>query len=106
MEIRGTGKATECDKCREVSITHSDVSTQSADASNCAHYNYTITRTFTATGSEEHRGGKTHGFRGPPDPSQEISCPPDNTVNCQDPTDIAATGNATAPDNSSPLTIT
>jgi hypothetical protein len=44
-----TGTATGADNCTIPTITQSDVSTQNADASTAAHYNYTITRTWTST---------------------------------------------------------
>jgi hypothetical protein len=44
------GKATATDNCTSaVKITYSDVSTQNANANHKDHYNYTITRTWTAT---------------------------------------------------------
>ena len=47
----GAGIATATDNCgaTNVSITNSDVSTKSSDATLCSYYNYTITRTWTAT---------------------------------------------------------
>jgi hypothetical protein len=42
------GVATARDICSAITITHSDVSTQNADANNAGHYNYTITRTWKA----------------------------------------------------------
>ncbi|MEG4235765.1 HYR domain-containing protein [Microcoleus sp. Pol11C3] len=44
-----TGSATATDVCSGVTITYSDVSTQNGNANNAGHYNYTITRTWTAT---------------------------------------------------------
>ncbi|TCJ14349.1 HYR domain-containing protein [Flaviaesturariibacter flavus] len=46
--VAATGLATATDACGVASITYADASTQSADVSNAAHYNYTITRTWTA----------------------------------------------------------
>jgi len=44
-----TGSATATDVCSGVTITYSDVSTQNANANHKGFYNYTITRTWTAT---------------------------------------------------------
>ncbi|HEX6914028.1 MAG TPA: HYR domain-containing protein, partial [Chitinophagaceae bacterium] len=43
------GSATATDDCSGVTITSNDVSTQDADSHSAGHYNYTITRTWTAT---------------------------------------------------------
>jgi len=48
-DVSNTGIATATDNCTGVSMSHSDASTQNADVNNTAHYNYLITRTFTAT---------------------------------------------------------
>lgn len=45
----GTGVATATDNCGTPTVSHSDVSTQDANPASPAHYNYTITRTWTAT---------------------------------------------------------
>ncbi|MBK5284959.1 MAG: HYR domain-containing protein [Bacteroidia bacterium] len=48
-DASNTGNATATDNCTGVSMSYSDASTQNADVNNAAHYNYSITRTFTAT---------------------------------------------------------
>src|SRR4029077_4000262 len=46
----GTAKATDnCAAAANITITSSDASTQNSDPSVAGHYNYTITRTWTAT---------------------------------------------------------
>lgn len=44
-----TGRATATDNCGIQSITFTDVSTKSTNNTQCSFYNYTITRTWTAT---------------------------------------------------------
>lgn len=48
-DTSNTGKATATDNCGIQSISYSDVSTKSGNASNCTFYSYTINRTWTAT---------------------------------------------------------
>ena len=50
--VAAMGYPSATDNCSGVSISFSDESTQNADVNNAAHYNYTITRTFTATDEE------------------------------------------------------
>jgi len=47
-DVSNTGNATATDNCSAVSMSHSDANTQNADEANAGHYNYSITRTFTA----------------------------------------------------------
>jgi hypothetical protein len=100
------GSATGSDVCSGVTITSSDASTQNADLNNAGHYNYTITRTWTAT---DECGNSTncvqtitvHDVTAP-----MITCPANTTVNCQDDNTSASNGKATATDNCAPVTIT
>src|SRR5205814_5823808 len=103
--IAELGNASATDNCSAVAITHSDVSTQDADVSLAAHYNYIITRTFTAadvTGNTSTCAQviTVHDVTAP-----VISCPAAATVNCQDATSIAELGNASATDNCSAVAI-
>lgn len=45
----GTGVATATDACGVNTVTYSDASTYSSNPADAAHYNYTISRTWTAT---------------------------------------------------------
>jgi hypothetical protein len=47
--VAANGSATATDACGIASITSSDASTQDANINNAGHYNYVITRTWTAT---------------------------------------------------------
>jgi hypothetical protein len=47
--VADNGTATGSDNCSPVTITSADASTQDANPANSGHYNYTITRTWTAT---------------------------------------------------------
>ena len=102
----GTGFATATDICApavNIAITHSDVSTQSADPSDLLHYNYTITRTWRATDvsgnySECIQTITVHDITKP-----VITCPSDVTINCEDDNTPAGTGDATATDNCTPV---
>ena len=83
----GTGTATATDICTPVAnitITHSDVSTYSADPTNVLHYNYVITRTWRATDvagnfSECTQTITVHDITNP-----VITCPANITINCED----------------------
>src|SRR3989442_10065159 len=81
-DVNATSHATATDNCSPVGITHNDVSAQSADASNCAHYNYTITRTFTATDVCGNHISSPQDFTDQDLTAPFISCQPDHTVNC------------------------
>ncbi len=102
----GTGFATATDICTPVAnieITHSDISTQSADPSALLHYNYTITRTWRATdvaGNYEECSQTitVHDITNP-----VITCPGNVTINCEDDNTPAGTGAATVTDNCAPL---
>lgn len=48
-DISSTGIAAATDPCGIATLTHTDVSTQSANVNDPAHYNYTISRTWSVT---------------------------------------------------------
>src|SRR5439155_1255721 len=104
-DISATGNASGTDNCSPVTISHSDVSTQDADASKCEHYSYTITRTFSAKDVCGNHTECTQLITVQDVTAPGITCPQPVTVNCQDSTDISATGNASGTDNCSPVTI-
>ncbi|MES2332665.1 MAG: LamG-like jellyroll fold domain-containing protein [Bacteroidota bacterium] len=101
-----TGTATGTDICSPVTITYSDVSTQVASLTSAAHYNYTITRTWTATDVTGNyiSGVQTITVRDIAKPV--ITLPAAITLNCQDNSSPANTGTATGTDICSPVTIT
>ena len=98
----GTGTATATDNCTpaaNITITFSDVSTYSADASSILHYNYVITRTWRATDvagnfSECIQTITVHDITNP-----VITCPANVTINCEADNTPAGTGTSTATDN-------
>src|SRR5207237_5034436 len=95
-----TATATDnCTTSTNITIGKSDASTQNADAANVGHYNYTITRTWTATDPSGNSStcAQTISVRDVTAPL--ITCPASTTVNCQDNTAPTATGYATATDN-------
>ncbi|RIA08897.1 putative secreted protein (Por secretion system target) [Flavobacteriaceae bacterium MAR_2010_72] len=88
------------------SIALNEVSTQDPNAANSGHYNYSITRTWTAT---DVAGNSSSGVQ--VITVQDVTPPTitdvaDVTVNCEDDTTSAATGVATGSDNCSPVAIT
>jgi hypothetical protein len=100
-----TGVATGTDNCSPVAIAFSDVSTQSSDVNSAGHYNYTITRTWTATdvSGNQNNGVQTitvHDITAP-----VITVPASVTLNCQDNSSTSATGVATGIDICSPVAI-
>ena len=101
-----TGTATATDNCSPVTITQSDANTQDANANNAGHYNYTITRTWTATDVTGNNSSCIQTITVQDVTAPAITCPVNATVNCQDDNSSSATGVATATDNCSPVTIT
>ena len=83
----GTGTATATDICTPVvniAITHSDVSTQSADPSApLLHYNYTITRTWRATDVAGNYSECTQIITVQDVTNPVITCPADITIDCR-----------------------
>ncbi|MES2332153.1 MAG: LamG-like jellyroll fold domain-containing protein [Bacteroidota bacterium] len=100
-----TGTATGTDICSPVTISYSDVSTQVTSLASAGHYNYTITRTWTATDVTGNyiSGVQTITVRDITKPV--ITVPSAITLNCQDNTAPANTGTATGTDICSPVTI-
>ncbi|WP_415185235.1 LamG-like jellyroll fold domain-containing protein, partial [Nonlabens sp.] len=101
-----TGTATGTDICSAIVITQSDVSTQNADASTAAHYNYTITRTWRSTDVTGNFTESTQVIRVQDVTAPTITDVADITVNCQDVTTSSATGTATGTDICSAIVIT
>jgi hypothetical protein len=98
---------TAMDNCdAEPFVTFNQVSTRNADVNNAAHYNYTITRTWTATDACGNASSKTQVITVQDITNPTITCPASVTVNCQDDNTSSATGVATATDNCSPVAIT
>jgi uncharacterized membrane protein len=104
--IAANGSATGSDICSPVAITSSDVSTQSADINDAAHYNYTITRTWTATDVTGNRTSCDQTITVQDITAPSVTCPASVTLNCEDNTSIAANGSATGSDICSPVAIT
>ena len=108
----GTGTATATDICTpiaNISITHSDLSTYSADPSNILHYNYTIIRTWRARDVAGNQSSCTQTIAVHDITSPVITCPANITVSCDDDNTPAGTGTASATDNCAPpanITIT
>ncbi|MCW3073342.1 MAG: hypothetical protein JWP69_411, partial [Flaviaesturariibacter sp.] len=100
------GVASATDNCSPVSITSGDVSTQSSDVASPAHYNYTITRTWTATDITGNSSNCIQVISVQDVTAPVVSCPSNVTLNCQDNTSVAVNGSATATDNCSPVSIT
>ncbi|MFC4720688.1 HYR domain-containing protein, partial [Geojedonia litorea] len=101
-----TGTATGTDNCSSVAITFSDVSTQNNDANNVGHYNYTITRTWTATDISGNDTTCVQVITVQDVTAPTILCPNNITINCEDDTTPANTGTATGTDNCSSVAIT
>ena len=80
-------------------VSFAETSTQSGDLSNVAHYNYTITRVWTATDACRNASSKTQIITVQDVTKPIITCPAPVTVNCQDDHTSANTGVATATDN-------
>ncbi|WP_276132626.1 LamG-like jellyroll fold domain-containing protein [Polluticoccus soli] len=100
------GAMTADDNCSPVTITHSDVSTQDANVNNAGHYNYVITRTWTATDVTGNSNGCTQTITVQDVTKPGITVPASVTLNCQDDNSTTANGTATGIDNCSPVAIT
>ncbi|RYY39493.1 MAG: HYR domain-containing protein [Chitinophagaceae bacterium] len=105
-----TGIATATDACGVASIVSNDASTQSSDVNNAAHYNYTITRTWTATDKNGNQSSCAQIIT-----VQDVTAPVvatmasalDRTVECSDAAGIAS-ALALAPsatDNCAPVSM-
>jgi hypothetical protein len=101
-----TGEATATDNCSTPVVSYNDVSTQSADINNRAHYNYTITRTWTAVDACNNVSTCVQTITVQDVTKPVITCPANATVNCQDDNTSASNGKATATDNCGPVAIT
>jgi len=87
-------------------VTYIQTSTQDANVSNVGHYNYTITRTWTATDACSNSSSKTQVITVHDVTAPVITCPASVTINCQDVTTPGGTnGVATATDNCAPVSI-
>ena len=88
-----TGMATAVDNCAadsDVTITFSDVSTQTADG--CGQYNYMITRTWTATDACGNASSCVQTISIADIEGPMVSCPPNQMLACDtDPLPIATT---------------
>ncbi len=96
-----TGSATADDNCDEdVEITYSD-----ATAAGDCPQDMVITRTWTATDDAGNTATCDQTITVDDTTPPVITCPPDIAVECGDPTDPAALGEATATDNCGAVTI-
>ncbi len=100
------GVATATDNCSTPVVTYQDVSTQDANANNAGHYNYVITRTWTAVDACGNASSCVQTITVQDITKPVITCPGDKTLNCQDNTGITSNGVAIASDNCGPVTIT
>ncbi|WP_276132622.1 LamG-like jellyroll fold domain-containing protein [Polluticoccus soli] len=98
------GTATGTDNCSPVAITYSDASTQNANANNAGHYNYVITRTWTATDVTGNATSANQVITVQDITAPSITCPANATVSCK--TSVADNGSATGSDNCAPVAIT
>jgi hypothetical protein len=107
-----TGVATATDNCApgaNIAITQSQTSTYSVDPANILHYNYVITRTWTATDVAGNATSCVQTITVQDVTAPVVTCPANATVNCQSDNTSTATGTATATDNCAPagnITIT
>ena len=99
------GVATGTDNCSPVAVTYSDVSTQDVNANSAAHYNYTITRTWTLEDVTGNSNSCTQVITVQDVTAPVITVPANVTVNCQDATTPEANGSATGSDNCSSVAI-
>jgi hypothetical protein len=100
-----TGTATGSDNCSPVNITQSDASTQNPDPNNAGHYNFTISRTWTATDISGNSESAIQLITVQDVTKPVITIPANVTINCQDDNSSLATGVATGTDNCSAVAI-
>ncbi|MDX1685513.1 MAG: hypothetical protein R3275_09765, partial [Saprospiraceae bacterium] len=93
-----TGEATATDDCSSVTLSYTDNTT-----GGCSQ---TITRTWTAEDSCGNSSTCVQVIQVVDDQGPVLTCPADVTVNCGDPTDPSNTGEATATDSCSTVSIT
>ncbi|MEG5111074.1 hypothetical protein QUB32_31115, partial [Microcoleus sp. AT8-A4] len=101
-----TGSATATDNCSTPAITFSDASTKSTDPNIAGFYNYTITRTWTATDVCGNSSSCVQTITVQDITNPVITCPSSVTLSCEADKGTAANGVATATDNCSPVQIT
>jgi gliding motility-associated-like protein len=100
IDPAATGTATAIDNCDPTpAVSYSD-----ATAGGACPQEFTITRTWTATDDCGNSSNCTQLISVEDNTAPLVSCPADLTVECDDPTDPAATGTATATDNCDPAT--
>ncbi len=98
----GTGTATATDNCAaagNITITYSDATTYNSDPANVLHYNYVITRTWTATDVAGNNSTCIQTITVHDVTKPVITCPLDITISCDGSSLPAGTGTATATDN-------
>jgi hypothetical protein len=104
--VGATGSATASDNCGTVTVAYNDVSTQNPSLSHAGHYNYTITRTWTATDAAGNQSSGVQVITVHDITKPVITCPGDITLAYGSLTTPGGTnGTATATDNCSPVTI-
>ena len=79
------------------------MSTQDASPANAGYYNYTITRTWTATDPAGNADNCVQVITVQDVTDPVITCPVDVTINCEDDNTPTGTGTATATDNCAPV---
>jgi hypothetical protein len=103
--VAALGSATATDNCAVLNITSSDASTQNADPSNSGYYNYTITRTWTATDIHNNISNCTQLITVQDITNPTLTLPGNVTLSCTDDHSTANTGSATGSDNCSNVSI-
>ncbi len=102
-----TSSGDNCASSDEITITYSDVSTQGMG---CGAYSYIIIRTWTATDICNNSSQASQTITVQDNNPPTITVPADVTVECDQPTDPGATGNAVASNDNcaldSELTVT
>ncbi len=97
LDPSNTGTPVAADNCTssdDIELTFSDVSTQTA--SGCGQYEYTITRTWTAMDACGNSANCIQTINVVDTTPPDIMCPPSVIIDCNDSTDPANTGSATA----------
>ena len=96
----GQGMATASDNCdTNPTITYADTDNQDPDTDACGHYNYTITRTWTATDACGISGTAIQTITVKDDTNPVVTAPADATANCEDDLDLISLGSPTGTDN-------
>ncbi|MFK7808363.1 MAG: hypothetical protein AB8F74_11230, partial [Saprospiraceae bacterium] len=92
MDPMNTGMATGTDLCAEPTVTFADVSTQGTTG--CDQFNYTITRTWTATDNAGNTATCEQIITVEDTTAPLLTCPADITIECDQSTDPMNTGEA------------